>query len=294
MSLDAFQSAWKSYEALGRLLRDLSVNEAVDKSVSPLQIVKFLGILYDFIHMLLLLLEDKMCELKAELKRWKGKKVMRKKQLERLVGKLQFAAACVLMQEEVLYLMTDEVRQDVKWWSKFIARYNGTSIMWLQQKQTMLEFFATDACLEGAGGYCQESYFHIAFPDFLFQRQEKVFIAHLELWAIIVGIKIWKEKIKGVKFAIACDNQVVVNVINTGRSKNKLLQQLLREMTYNLAVIDVETVAKFIEGYRNEVPDLLSRWTLGNKSRKQFELIKKDTWRECDVDENVFNLSEIW
>ena len=112
-----------------------------------------------------------------------------------------------------------------------------------------MSFFATDACLRGTGGICQGHYFHFRFPEFVFGWARKVHIAHLELLAIIVGVKVWRHVIRGNRFVVGCDNQAVVTIINTGRSKNKLLQKMLCELCYQLAMVEAEIFAKNYRRY---------------------------------------------
>ena len=92
--------------------------------------------------------------------------------------------------------------------------------MWMEQKLVVNEVFATDSCLTGAGGLCSGKYFHVQFPEYIFTWDEKVHIAHLELLAIIIGLKIWKKHLKGMRIVVGCDNHAVVTIINTGISRN--------------------------------------------------------------------------
>ena len=80
---------------------------------------------------------------------------------------------------------------------------------------------------------------------------ENVHIAHLKMLAVLVAIRIWKQKIRGVKFAMCCDNEAMVTVINSGRSRNQLLQTLLREIvyTYISSMCEME-IMKFPMCYR--------------------------------------------
>ena len=64
MSIDHFKKAWRSYEAMGRLLNDLGVREAENKSVPPTNIIEMLGVLFDLIRMIILLPESKLVELR--------------------------------------------------------------------------------------------------------------------------------------------------------------------------------------------------------------------------------------
>ena len=308
MSVNFYREAWASFNAMGNLLRDLGVNESMDKSVQPSQQVEFLGILYDLINMLIKLPEEKLKDMELVLQKWEGYVFMTKKQLQCVVGKLQFAAACVrsgrvfvnrlydkiaLMQDGVRYVITMQVRKDLEWWRSFLRQYNGSSIMWMCEKNMVDEWFATDACLKGAGGFCQGNYYHITFPKKIFDWGD-VNIAHLELLAIIIGVRLWKNLVKGMKFVVGCDNEAVVTIINMGRSRNELLQTLLRELMYNLAQLDSQIHAKFIRGEDNRLPDILSRWTLDKKYQLQFQKLKQESWKEWQVQETLMDINTKW
>ena len=74
--------------------------------------------------------------------------------------------------------------------------------------------------------------------------------------AIIIGIKVWGGILAGKRFVIACDNQVVVTIINQSISRNSLLQKLMREMCYCLAQLDAQIHARYITSSANTVPDI--------------------------------------
>ena len=132
---------------------------------------------------------------------------MLKNELQQIVGKLQFAASCVRagrilvnrlydciakMWDGIRYTITDEVRMDLKWWKVHMQDYNGISMMLLNQRMDQPEFFATDSCLQGARGICGDKYFYVTFPQYIFGWAKKVHMAHLELLAVVLGVKVWK------------------------------------------------------------------------------------------------------
>ena len=218
---------------------------------------------------------------------------MTRNALQKIVGKLQFEAGCVrighvfvnrlfdaisTLQDGCVYMILEQVRKDLKWWRLNLRKFNGRSIMWMEQKLVVNEVFATDSCLTGAGGLCNGKYFHVQFPEYVFTWDEKVHIAHLELLAIIIGLKIWKKHLKGMRIVVGCDNQAVVTIINTGRSRNRLLQKLLREMCYCLAMAEVEIFARHVKSENNLVPDILSRWGTDVKYEQQFLQLKEKDW----------------
>ena len=308
MSVDQEQMAWRSYVTMGNLLRDLGVTEAEEKSVAPTQKIEFLGIWYDFITMKIYLPQDKLREIKEQLDRWVRWATTNKKQLQQLAGKLQFAAVCIRpgrvllnriydaianMDESVRYNIDIELRKDIIWWRIFMKDYNGRSIMWLPLQTKMNEMLATDACLQGAGGICENSYFHTRFPESL-EVGKKYHIAHLEMIAIVVALKIWKDKLSKQKFLIGCDNQNVVAILTTGRTRNKLLQAILREITFLLAKMGSELCIHYIKSENNVIPDLLSRWYNGESYIKEFYRRKKASWQEININDELFKISHNW
>ena len=55
-------------------------------------------------------------------------------------------------------------------------------------------------------------------------NNREIYINKLEALALIVGLKIWRDKIQKKNVLVYCDNQVTVDVINTGRARNKFSQ----------------------------------------------------------------------
>ncbi len=155
------------------------------------------------------------------------------------------------------------------------------------------EQFATDACLVGAGGWCQGQYFHCVFPEKI--AKQSLCINALELLTIIVGVKLWAHLWKGKRIIILCDNKVSVDVINMGRARDKFLLKCLRELVYLAAVYEFEIRAKHIAGVSNRLPDLLSRWSLSNVHEKQFHSLTAgiDT-KEVIVNDSMFHFSHDW
>ena len=132
--------------------------------------------------------------------------------------------------------------------------------------------FSTDASLQGAGGWSQGEYFFELFPTALV-NDTRISINELEAITVMVGLKLWGHKVAGRKFLIQCDNTNTVQAINTGRAKNVVMQQVLREICYILALNDAQVRAVFVPSAQNRICDSLSRWYMGNKFRLRFSKI---------------------
>ena len=171
-----------------------------------------------------------MQEIKEETGNWMDKKSASKKDLQRLVGKLNFAVGTVragrLFFSRILQFMHatpkhgirrlgPEVQKDIKWWNTFLQEFDGILMMPEIKWRSPEKFLSTDSCLTGIGGYCEGEYFHTEIPAQL-QNLKGVHINEYECLAIMVALKIWAAKCRGLKILAYCDNEVMVNVVNSG------------------------------------------------------------------------------
>ena len=137
---------WAAYEALTQILEELCVETSQSKIVPPTTRLEFLGITLDSSSMTMEISEQKLTEIKNELKTWLYRTKARRREVESLIGKLQFVANCVRagriflsrliqwirgMNRRLSYNIPLEARKDIAWWARFIQEFNGVSIMWL-------------------------------------------------------------------------------------------------------------------------------------------------------------------
>ena len=91
--------------------------------------------------------------------------------------------------------MNNQALKDIDWWRRFLLSFSGTSILWLLDVPQIDSEFAVDACMKGAGGYREGEYYRVLFPTEFEKDQLK--ITHLELWAVILAVRIWGPDLKG-------------------------------------------------------------------------------------------------
>ena len=202
------QRIWKAYMTLTQTLQELGVETLTDKLVPPTTRLEFLGITFDSDKMTMEISSDKLKEIQQELDTWLYKTRARRREVESLIGKLQFMAKCVRagriflsrliqfirqMNRKDLYAIPMEARKDIAWWSRFAKYHNGISILWLLKEPGMDTVIQTDACPKGYGGICGNQYFRGRFPEAVQCKN----IAILEIWAVMVGLKIWAEQLRG-------------------------------------------------------------------------------------------------
>ena len=297
----------EAYDHLGGTLLDLGLSENFSKACAPATVQVVLGIEVDTVAGTVAVPECKMNEILPLVRKWQRKQKTNKVDLQSLIGKLQFITKCVLQSRVFLNRLLDALRsmknkksitlsvsfkKDLKWWSMFVRDYNGVSFIpamgWAEPDVT----FATDSCLKGCGGVCVTEYFHVAFPRSITDQQLR--IHHLEMLGVLIGVRIWGRYCVGMKVQIFCDNDAVVQVINSSKTKDVFLGSCLRELWLEVARHGFELRAVHLPGEENRVPDWLSRWDLSKKYRDLFHNFienEADQYIEIPIVEELFLFS---
>ena len=301
--------AWYRYNTLTKILSLCGLLESPAKSCEPATVITFLGVLFNSISMTLEVTSDRMHDILCLLKVWVDKKLASKKEVQSLVGKLVFVASCVRpgrifisrmlnflreMPDETTLSLPIEFYKDVIWWQVFLPIYNGVSMMAYKECECPDFVAASDACLSGCGGFCENEYFHKEFPEFILNKT--LHINALELLSIVICAKIWGPKWKGKEVIFNCDNLTSVTVLNSGRSRDPFLQQCLREICFLAAKCEFLIKGNHIAGIENRIPDSLSRWHLNDSFKYMFEDLVS-SWKdkkEINVSDNLFNFTHDW
>ena len=169
---------WAAYRALTNLLDNLRVETSKEKIVPPTTRLEFLGITFDSRTMNMEISASKLEEIKQELSTWLLKVVASRREVESLVGKLQFMAKCIragrvfisrliqwirTMDRRGNYPIPLEARKDIAWWARYAQEYNRVSMMWLTKEPGTDTVVQTDACLKAMVVYVEAS---TSGPDF--------------------------------------------------------------------------------------------------------------------------------
>lgn len=156
-----------------------------------------------------------------------------------------------------------------------------------------MNFFSSDSCLSGCGGFWQGNYFHSLFPEFILTKKWNINI--LEMLSIIICLKIWGKYFRGKRIQFFCDNAAVCQVISSGRARCELLQSGLREIAFLTAVWEFEIKTVHLESKSNRISDLLSRHHLDPSYKMQFrKMTSYYHLNEYKVSEDLFNFIYTW
>ena len=265
--IDDFAGAESSYRSalqaslnLSHIFHLAGVTEAHDKAVLPTTDLTFLGVGFNTTSFHMYVPEDKLRELRDLSFLVLSRKKISKRQLQSIVGKLMFAAKCVIPARvfmnrllSALRKLTSnshrirvslEMKRDLRWWHLFLPRFNGRCLiprtLWSEPDSVL----QCDACPSGAGGLFLAQAFHSQFPEFILSQN--LHINALELLVVTVAVKLWADQLRGQKVTIYCDNTASVAVINSGSSRDEFMQACLRELVYYSALHDFQIRAEHL------------------------------------------------
>jgi len=258
---------------MGSFLSDLGLVESLHKAHAPSVEMEFLRVLVNTVDMTLSITPSRLEELRSLLRVWRSKKSATRREIQSLVGKLQFAARCVpagrLFLSRVLELLRGlrqpdhrrrvnaEFKKDLHWWWSFLDVFPGVSLMLELEWVSPDTLVSTDACLQGGGGWLHGEFFAVSFPQFVLDRSWH--INALELLVLLLALRLWAPCFKGRKLLFYCDNEATVTVVNTGRCRDPVMLTLLREVSFVCAVSNCLIRCVHLAGVDNRLADDLSR-----------------------------------
>jgi hypothetical protein len=300
-----------AYLTLTNILSKSGIEEAVNKCCPPSESMVFLGVLFNSNTMTMEVTPERLLEIRNLIKSWLVRETASVKNVQSLLGKLNFIGACVKpsrifvnrllnwlrsldkTNRSQVFHIPFEVRQDLIWWDRFLPLYNGISLMSLGDWSHPDEVFSSDACLQGCGGFWKGNFFHTMFPDFI--NHKNLHIGALEMLSLVICLKFWSTFFKHQRIVVLCDNLSVCIAVNTGKTRCPYLQKCLREICFLAAIHEFEIKAQHLSSEDNRVSDHLSRWHMNPLHEKQFLILARDyNLKEWTVDPSLFEFMHTW
>jgi hypothetical protein len=300
--------AIQAFSILENLLEKLGIQEAKDKSYGPDSQMEFLGVLFDAPSMTMAVTPDRIQEILELIKNWLNKKKATKRELQVLIGKLQFIAKCVrsgrifisrlllilpsLRRQHHRFYVNKDFKRDLMWWQSFLIDFNGVSVIPNMAWVTPDTHFSTDSSLKACGGWCGNQYFSRKFPVSVTQAHSH--INSLELITVMVALKIWAPQLANSRFLIYCDNEASVMVMNAGRTKDPLMLRIIREIAFLGASYNFQIRAIHVKGVDNRLSDILSRAPVDNKFHCKLQEVLPPQACEVIITDDLFDISNPW
>lgn len=242
------ESAKFAFTLLRELFIKSGIEEALDKACPPSEIMVLLGILFNSRSMTMEVTKERLEEIRMLVNAWLDKDSASLKDIQSLLGKLNFVGACIrssrVFVNRILnrlrecyvcrsgsFQIPDEVKKDLVWWQKFLPIFNGKALIDYGEWLNVDSVFSSDSCLTGCGEICGNKFFHSSFPDFILQ--ENLSISCLEMLAVVVSVKLWCNELHRKRVVIFCDNQAVCIVINTGKSQKWVFAAMFTRIMFH-------------------------------------------------------------
>ena len=271
-----------------KILRYLGFYISWGKVTPPSQVCRYLGLDIDSIKMEIRLPKDKLEKLINLLKKYVGKSTISKKELESLGGLLAHCSHVVdggrthsrrfydlykviLKNDLKRVKLGKAAREDLDWWLKFCATFNGKRKIEYEEypipliSDSSLKGFAVYKGKEWLGGTWEgeialenSSCGHITSPPGM-DTYDRSNINELELWPILEGLRCWYPEFKGKSVTIFTDNTQVMYMLRKGTSTNSTCMEWLREIFWITKNFNIRIVAKYVNTKSNLVADTLSR-----------------------------------
>ena len=263
--------ATSALESLQGIMKELGVAEALHKVCPPAQSMIWLGILFNSLDMTMKIPDEKMAEIGQTLQEWRGKSRATLRELQSLMGLLNFVASVSpparIYTNRILEVLREAptrgtetlslgFKRDLDFFVTIWPQYNGVRILEKHDAECQGEL-ELDACLTGCGAYIGSHYYSEPFPTEVLQQEH--IIAHLELLNIVVATKVWARSWAGQRIRVNCDNTTACLAVQSGRSRDSFIQRCIRELFVLCTINDIELRAVHKPGEQLQRADALSR-----------------------------------
>ena len=199
---------------------------------------------------------------------WRQKTHCTKRELQSLLVSLLYISKCVRTFSlflnrllDVLHSMEDrrqaelttDALRDINWFLQFLPRFND--ITFFDQRLINIEI-ELDASLQGFGARWGSQVYALTIPLGYMNFQ----IVHLEMLNILAAQRVWQIQWSNMKVEIACNNQAVVQVLTSGKTRALILAAIARNIQFQAALVNLSLKFTHLPGKVNVLADLLFRW----------------------------------
>jgi reverse transcriptase-like protein len=286
--------------------KQLGLPVSAEKLVGPTQRITFLGIEIDSVSMEARLPVEKVVALQSELSHWLSKTSTTQRELQSLIGQLEFACKVVRSGRSFLrrlidvstfsphpntripIQLTSPLRLDLNWWHRFVHEWNGTTLLLPTRPRHPTTSIYTDACETGYGAALVRAdqptrWLHGHWPSSELdsaRRKSRMSMPYLESLAIVFALSTWAPTIGNSHIEIHCDCLPVVQSLQplTMQSKVSGIMSCIRTILYLTATHNIAIGVSHIAGSHNCMADLLSRDQI-----PEFKLLRSDHYPIADT-----------
>ena len=266
----------QSLDKFMALASDIGVPIKNDKTVFPSTQVILHGIEVDTVSLRAKLPEDKLICLKTLLADTVVKKKVTLRQLQSLIGHLNFACKvikpgrCFLRRlydlikgktcGKHLIRLNNQCRKDLRIWFNFLTSYNGCTLLTRDRfiSSKTIHLHSDAAGSKGFGCTHLSSWTFGEFPEFAKRHHINI----LELYPIALAVFMFGHTWCNKNILFICDNMAVVHCLNNQTSKDPVMMNLIRIIVLKALELNFCFKSKHISTTNNSVCDKLSRFQI--------------------------------
>ena len=227
----------KKFLLVKKFIENLGLDIFLKKLVPPSTKTSCLGVVFDTTNFTMSVPEERLAKIRY-VHHGCIEKNCTKKQLQSLLGSLLYVSKCIKVARIFLSRMLntlrnhfsdniitldEEFKKDLNWFAKLLPKFNGVSFF---EKRPIKATIELDASLTGLGARFDQFVYALPLSGALCDMG----IVHLEMINNLLALRFWGKAWKNSKVIIKCDNQAVVLVLTSGRSRDMLLCTIARNI----------------------------------------------------------------
>ena len=246
---------------------------APEKTAGPATILQFAGITLDSVRQEARLPEEKLHKCRAMLHDFQARRSVCLKELQSLIGLLNFTCQVVVPGRAFLRRMIDlaigvkkphhhihlssGAKSDLMLWLRFLEDFNGRSFFFgdVWETSQAIQLYMDSAGSIGFGAVFGRHWFYGSWPG----HWKTYNVALLALFPVVIAVHIWGSLMSNKRVMFFSDNAPVVDVINNQTSKHWGIMVLLRDLVLSCLRHNIMFRARHNPGLISSRADYLSR-----------------------------------
>ena len=242
-----------------------------DKCHPPTKTIEWLGFTISIDQMKVTIPQQKLDDTLEECQRWMQKTTASRKELQRLVGRLQHIAKCVpparRFMSRIFAALRDspyhgrapvpgELQSDIKWFLEYARQSNGKVLLKTAEKAPWI--IECDSSMKAGGAFSKNHYYGKTYPTDMTSKYTN--IAHLEAINLIAAMRaLAPNNPHEYNITINTDNSASQQVLASGAGRDPVLTACAREIWLYAASESCEVNIVHKPGRELILADALSR-----------------------------------
>ena len=276
------------FDEFNKLCKHLGLELAEEKSVPPTQNLEWLGFDVNSESKAVFVPPKKLSEIICECQKWVGKDAASRKEIQSIAGRLNHISQVIKPARKFMarifeqlrntpdtgsFKLSNDFKLDIRWFIDCAAEMNCRRLIMPNYPNLTIE---CDACLQGAGGYCETTNEFYSFP-YPRDYAEQTHINQLEAINGVIAIKTFTRNLDTPhRVIVYTDNSASMYSLNSGRTRDPLLAACAREVALISAKNQHEITFVHTPGSELILVDSLSREYHQNKARTIANQMCKD------------------